>query len=790
MKTIDLKLLRDLYRSKGLLLAITAIVAVGVMCFVTMRTAYHNLEQAKDSYYRQSRMADFWIDVKKVPLVELDPLRKLRGISGIHTRIAFNATVDLEGSVEPLNGLVLSMPDVRQPVINDVVLQQGGYFTNRRENEVIVNDAFARQHKLYPGQYLHLLLNNRRQEMFIVGTAISAEFTYLVGPGSIMPDPEHFGVFYIKRTYAEDVFDFQGAANQIVGRLSRQDRQHPQHVLRRAETLLEPYGVFAVTPLKEQASNQYLTGEIEGLGAFATVVPTIFLAVAALVLNVLITRLARQQRTVVGTFKALGYSDARMFLHFLQFGLCVGVVGGLIGDLLGYLAASAMTGVYRQYFEFPRLESLFHWYTHAIGLLVSLVCATLGSLHGARAMLKLNPAEAMRPEPPRQGGAIVLEAIGWLWRSLGSSWRMALRSLFRHRVRTLAALFASTMGSGLLVTGFMMNQSMFYFLDFQFNRVSLSDVELAFSNEEGRETLDEVRHLPGVDYAEPVLNVGCTFTHGPYRRKASITGLAPNAELTVPRDTSAARIDVPSTGLVMTRALADRLHVDVGGTLTMTPVKGQRRPVEMRVVRVADSYIGMQTYADIEYLSRSIGEVFAQNGAQLRIDRRRETELNRELKQTPGVQSVLSRHDLIANLEKTMLESQSIFIGVLVLFAGVIFFGSIVNASLVNLAERQREVATFRALGYGEWRIGGTFLRESMVTNLIGTLLGMPVGYGLTVLTSMSYANELIRLPVVTANWIWGVTLLISLVFGLLAHGVVQWSIHRMNFLEALKVKE
>jgi putative ABC transport system permease protein len=118
------------------------------------------------------------------------------------------------------------------------------------------------------------------------------------------------------------------------------------------------------------------------------------------------------------------------------------------------------------------------------------------------------------------------------------------------------------------------------------------------------------------------------------------------------------------------------------------------------------------------------------------------------------------------------------------------FFGSIVNASLVNLAERQREVATFRALGYGPWRIGGLFFRESLLTSAVGTLAGLPVGWFLVWLTVNSYDNEMLRLPVVSAPWVWATTWLLSFLFLVLAHLVVQWNIHRMNFVEALKVKE
>ncbi|MHB8865377.1 MAG: hypothetical protein ACYC6N_23600, partial [Pirellulaceae bacterium] len=210
MKMLDRKLLRELYRSKGLLLAITSIVAVGMICFVSMRSAYHNLQRAKDRYYQQCRMADFWVDLKKVPVAELAALEKIFGIQQLTPRIQFAATVDLENVDKPINSLVVSLPDTRQSAVNDIVLRQGDYFTNRRENEVIVNAAFARHHNVYPGSWIHVLLNNRRQELFVVGTAGSSEFTYLLGPGAVVPDPSSFGVLYLKQSFAEDVFDFEG----------------------------------------------------------------------------------------------------------------------------------------------------------------------------------------------------------------------------------------------------------------------------------------------------------------------------------------------------------------------------------------------------------------------------------------------------------------------------------------------------------------------------------------------------------------------------------------------------
>lgn len=792
MSVLHRKLGRELRASGLLLLAVVSIIAVGVACFVSMGAAYYNLNEAKRSYYRQCRMADFWMDLKKVPLTELDGLARLPGIAAIRPRIQFYATVDLENRNKPLNGLVLSLPDRREPVINDVVIRRGGYFSDRRRNEVIVSDAFAAHHHLAPGQWIHLVLNNRRQELFIVGTAISSEFVYLMPPGGLAPDRENYGVFYLKNSYAEEVFDFDGAANQVVGRLAPEVRDDPRELFRRAEDLLAPYGVFLTTALADQASNNFLTQEIAGLRVFAVFMPAIFLAVAALVLNVLLGRLAEQQRTVMGTLKALGYSDRRVFWHFLELALAVGATGAVLGCGLGHWIGGWMTATYRAFYELPDLTNRLYWGVMLSAGAISIGCAVLGSLRGSRAVLRLQPAEAMRPKPPKRGGAVFLERVGWFWRRLSSDWRLVLRGVIRNRVRTLAGAFAAAMGSALLVSGFMMVDASQYMLDFQFKWIIKSDVDLALKDEQNDDALFEAARLPGVDRAEPTLNVACTFSHGPYRKKGAVTGIAPGATLTVPREVDARPIPIPPVGVVMTRKMAELLHVRPGDSVLVEPVKGLREPRRVCVRHVADSFMGLSVYADVGYLSRLIGEEYAVNGIQLATDRdpARLDALYRELKAMPALEAVSDRRAMVESLEKIFLEQMGIFTGALVVFAGVVFFGSILNASLINLAERQGEVATLRVLGYGPWRVGSLLLRESMIVTLVGTVLGMPIGYGLSVLSSWAYDTELFRFPVVSTpgTWIWTVAL--AVLFGLSAHLFVQRAIHRMNWLEALQAKE
>jgi putative ABC transport system permease protein len=698
----------------------------------------------------------------------------------------------LERQLEPVNAYVVSLPDQRRPVINDVVLKRGGYFTERRRNEVLVTESFARRHKLYPGQWINLILNNRREELLIVGTAVSSEFVYLVSPGSIIPDPQRFGVFYLKQSYAEEVFDMDGAANQLLGRLPPEERDQPDDVLNRLERRLANYGVLQKTPLSEQPSNRYLSDEIRGVGVFSTIMPSMFLAVAALVLYVLMSRLIDQQRVLIGTLKAIGYSNGQLFIHYTLFGAVVGICGGAVGSAAGYFLSVLVTELYRSLFEFPNLVNRVDPQLYASGVLISMGCALFGSSQGAWAALRLKPAEAMRPQPPKTGGAIFLERWRWLWQRLDFGWRMTFRNIVRQRTRSAVTVFAAMMGAALTLTGFTLQTSLHYLLDFQFEKIMRSDFDLIFKDERDVAALDEARRLPGVTRAEPLLDLACDFQNGAYRRKGVISGMSAAAELTIPRDARGARLRIPPTGLLMTRKLAELLHVRVGEKITVTPNQGLREPLSMPIVEICDSYIGLSVYADRDYLCRLIDEESLVTGVQLRVEHHPHVYQSfcREVKRLPSLQAFSAREANIRNLRETFVNVQETVILLIVVFAGVIFFASLLNTTLISLAERRREIATLQVLGYTPWQIGGFFLRESMALNLLGTALGFPLGYVLVWYMTVVYNTEMFRFPLIMPPLVWLKTCLAAITFGLAAHVFVQREIHKFDWRDALNVKE
>ncbi|HOO62912.1 MAG TPA: FtsX-like permease family protein [Synergistaceae bacterium] len=795
MKVLTRKLLRDILRSRGMLLAVILVITAGNTCFVALLSSYFNLSRAKNEYYREYFMADFWVELKKCPTQEASRiLADFPDIARVRQRIVFPARVDIPEASEPVNGMVLSLPGYQDSTINGIALRRGSYFTYELRNQVICSDKFARARGIEPGDILTLITGGVRKELVVTGTADSPEYIYLTAPGSMVDDPESYGIFYVKQDFAEDLFNYEGACNNITGLFSPEGRRQSEYLLRKLSEELAPYGVYAAYSRKEQFSALLIDSEIEGLRSMSIILPLVFLGISALILNVLMTRIAEQQRTTVGTLKALGYSNGKLVLHYLGFGIFAGITGGLLGGILGFFSSQGLTVIYRMYFTFPRLYADFYPFIFLEALGISVFFASLGTLRGLHHILRLRPAEAMRlPAPPR-GESLFLERYASLWKALGFRWQMVLRSIFRQPMRSFIALLSSSLGAAILLLAFGFVDSMDNMMSFQFEKVLRSDYRLTFKNPVPREALQELSRLPGVLRGEPLFSVGGTFTSRNARKRGSITGILPEGDLLVPRNQRGNRVPLPSEGLLMTDRMARDLGLRPGDSVSFLPVRGEQRERLLPVTSVVYSALGLGVYAPLEYLEKIMREEETVTEAALLLEPRSgpevRTKLLKALAERPEIESISD-----IGREKRILKKQ--FDGslkgtaiVMILFAGIIFFGSILNGALISLEERKREIATLKVLGYHNAAIGSLFFREILITNLSGAVLGMPLGYFGLALLVKTFQNDIYAFPgvVFPLSYLW--TLLLAFLFVLLSYGILYRSLCKLPWREALNVKE
>jgi putative ABC transport system permease protein len=792
MSVLNRKLGRDLLGHVWSLLPVIAVIAVGTGLYIGLATSHRILVASQADYYNKYRFADFWVHVKKAPLTEAEKVARLPGIAAIDTRVVFDVILDLPGVAKPISGRLISMPERGfEEAINGICLVRGSGFSHDRDEEVILGEAFAQEHLLEPGDRISLILNRKRESFVIAGTAISPEYVYMVrGQGDILPDPKHFGILYVKEDYAREVLDFKDAFNELTGLLVPGYDRDVDILLDRIDRMLDPYGVLSTTPRSRQASHRFLSDEIRGLRVTSTILPVIFLGVAAMVLNILLRRMAERQRVIIGTLKSLGYSDRSVLLHFIGFGVVVGLIGGVAGVLVGVATTGAMIEMYKSFFQFPSFTMKTYPDVLLIGVAISVAFSTVGAARGVWRVLKLEPAEAMRPAPPEKGGAVFLERFPFLWKRLSFRSHIAIRSLVRNYKRSLGGVLATGLSAAIIFMTLAMYDATFFLVDYQYEQVLHSDADIGMRDDKSIAALYEARALPGVDYAEPLLSLVCDLTNGRYSRRMAITGLPREHRLTTPRQADYSPIDIPPSGLAMSSKLAEILHLKLGDHVQLTPVRGRRETVSVPVNSIVESFLGLECYADLEYLSRIVDEAKAVNAVQLAVNPAKLDELFREIKELPNAQGLSLRADAKANIDETLTEVMASSLGLTILFAGLLAFGTMLNSSLIEIGDRTRDISTFRVLGYKPLQVAGVFFRQNLIISALGLAAAYPFGYAMNVLLMEFYDTELYRMPVVIRPSSIIGTALSAALFVLITQYFVYRTIRRLDWVEGLKVKE
>jgi len=790
MKVLDRKLLRDLRTSKGQSLAVIAVMLCGVAAFVCVLSAYRSLTLTRDTYYQAYRFADFWIPFERAPRRAARKVEALPGVLRAQARIVEDVNLDVEGIDEPCTGRMISLPVRQGSAINDIHMVSGRYFSADDRNEVILSDRFFRENRLAIGDYVWATMNDRKQPLRIVGTALGPEYVYMIsGAREFMPNPERFAILWVSVGFAEMAMGMQEACNEIVGFLDPD--ANIDATLDRIESVLKPYGAVTAVHRDDQLSNRYLSDEITGLGVTARIIPVIFMGIAALILMLMLDRLVQRERTVIGVLKAYGYSNAAIGGHYLKFALVLAMTGAALGFFLGQSLGGALMRVYVEFFEFPLLRHRVYPDVLALSLAISAAAAALGAAWAVRGVVQIDPAQAMRPAAPRAGHRLLLERVGVLWRRVGFIGKMVLRDVFRYKVRSGLTVFGVTVSVAILMMGYFMGDSMDYLIDYQFNVSQRQDVRVAFQTERGKGAYLDAARLPHVRRAEPLLEYPFTLESDWRKKDTVVTGVRPGDRMVGLETAGGRRVDVGDGGLVLSEHLAQTLRLAPGDEVMMRPLLGRAgRDTVVRVRSVVQQYLGTGAYMNLHALSRVLDEPFAVNSVLLQVEPAGEQQLNRELKDVPGVASVEIKKDARRRIEETLAQSMAISNVALGLFAGVIAFAIIYNTTVVSLMERTRELASLRVLGFTLGEIRRIVFGQNTLLAAAGAVLGIPLGVAFCRAIIDAYDTEVYRLPFHITPATFVTTVLTIAVFVLVANLATWRRIGQLDMIEVLKSRE
>ncbi len=726
MKALDRKLLRDLRLMWSQALTIALVVASGVAGFITSFSAYDALSWSRDLYYADARFADVFATLKRAPLALERQLEGMAGAAHVQTSLAQVVPITVPNVADPIIGRLIGL-DLRAPQrLNKVHLRSGRMLGAQRGAalETLVSEGFALGRGLKPGDRINALINGKREQLLIVGIALSPEYIFAGMGGS--PDQRGFGVFWLDRDALAAAYNMEGAFNQVAVRLGPGASEGA--VIDQLDRLLAPYGGASAHGRDLQMSHMILSSEIKEQRVLGSVLPSIFLAVAGFLLNVVLSRQIATQREQVAALKALGYGNRAIGLHYLKLVLLIVLLGVTLGLILGTLLGHWFVGIYADVFRFPELRYRVKPELILAAVGVALAAAVLATLHAIRATVRLAPAEAMRPPAPGVYKPMLVERLG-LRHWFSPAMRMILRTMERRALRTGLTIFGIAVAMAIVITGAFWRDAIAVLMDTQFNRVLRGDVSIALLEASPARIRHEALKLPHVSAVEVARSAPVRLVHANHSWRGSIQGKPARPELHRIVDLQQRVVAPPRDGLLLTDRLADRLQVKPGDRVRVEFLEGRREVMEIAVSAVVVEMMGMNAYIERQSLNRMLREGDLVNQITLAAQRGHEPELLNRLKELPRVAVAFSKSVMMKNIEDVTARNVLVFSAILTAFATVIAIGVVYNNARIALAERAWELASLRVLGFSRVEVSAFLLGELAIEIALALPLGMVLGY-------------------------------------------------------------
>jgi len=724
-------------------LAVGATVVIGVMMFTATYDSYLNLTASYEQTYDRLAFADMTITGGDEDLPAA--LADVEGISTITVRHTADLPITIESTT--LRGRLIGMPAGTQPEVNKIDVQEGTYLSESGDFEALAEVHVARTFELDASDSFEVVVGPG-QVFDIVGIAASAEYIWPApSPQEVFSDPKQFGVFFVDESLVSQLPPSVSARETLV---LYEDGVATEDVDTAVHQAATDAGSTSILTQADQPSNSTLQLDVEGFGQIAIAFPILFLTAAGMAVYVLLTRIVSSQRSIIGTLRASGMSASELRRHYLSFGLWVGTVGAIIGVLLGAVAGAAMTSMYTGLLDIPDTVIVIRPLTILIGIMFGVIAGAVSALVPARAAYKIAPAEAMRGTMPQMPGSTSwMERVIPTLSRLPVRTRMTLRGIGRSKRRSLSTVLGVVLALILILASVGMIDSIVAMIDKQFNEIALQDASVIASEPVTADVLSDVSSVEGVTRAEPVAGLHASITDNGDTLATVLQGFENDTRMhgwTNPSET------LPPEGALAGRGIADKLGVSEGDLLHID-LPTHDVTIVLELIEFVDEPLGIPLYARADVITEALRNAGVTDPEALMA--------------APTVTSVMTLFDPAVSRSATIVALEDIpsvlavqdartlyeivqqflalfyaFIGIMLIFGGLMAFSLMFNTISVNIAERSTEFATLKANGMADRTIAWMVVNENMLLTTIGIIPGVLLGIGVSALFLSSFNND------------------------------------------------
>jgi putative ABC transport system permease protein len=787
VRALDVKLLRDIRRLWAQALAIALVIAGGTASLVLAVGSFRSLDETRIAYYERYQFADVFALVRRAPKVLADRIAEIPGVAAVDMRIAKLAVLDIPGFAEPATGQFISLPEQGRPALNRLYMRTGRTPEPGRADEAVVDDGFAKAHGFALGDRFGAILNGRKRDLTIVGTALSPEFVYAIGPGDRMPDEARFAIVWMSEKALAGAYDLDGAFSSVSLKLLR-GASEPE-VITRLDALLDPFGGQAAYGRRDQTSDAYLDHGLAMLKNMSSTLPPIFLLVAAFLINLTLGRVVALEREQIGLLKALGYRSITIALHYVKFVVAIVAVGIVIGSIAGTWLEVDVTRLYARFYHFPFLIFVRSPNLHALAAALSLVAAVAGALRALKVVATLPPAVAMLPPAPPRFRRLLPAKLSFR-HILSQPAVMTLRNISGHPFRGALTALGMALATGILVASLFLDGSMEALIDVTYFMSDRQDASVRFTERRPLNVVEQVARLPGVLAAEPYREVPVRIRKGVLERRITISGRPADADLNRIIDVDLHPVVLPKDGLAVSAWLAHILDARVGDFVEVDLLEGQHRTISLPVTALVEDYFGLQGMMDADALAHLLREAPALNSINLSLDAIKRDEFYAAIKKMPSVSGAVLQRISLANFREALAVLVTKMANIYTGLAAVIAFGVVYNSTRIALSERARELASLRVLGFTGAEATRILLLELALLALVAQPPGWAIGYGLAWALETKMAADVMRAPLLVDPQTYVLSSGIALVAAAFSALVVWQRIKRLDLVAVLKTRD
>ena len=538
------------------------------------------------------------------------------------------------------------------------------------------------------------------------------------------------------------------------------------------------------------------TKSVENIGV---VFPAVFFIVATLISLTSMTRMVEEQRTQIGTLKALGYSKIQIASKYIIYASLASIIGGILGMCVGFvLLPKIIWMMYEMMYQIGDISLSFNLTYGALGLGLIYICIVGATIYSLIKELKETPAILMRPKAPKIGKRVLLERITFIWKRLSFSRKVTIRNIFRYKKRFLMTVIGIFGCTSLILAGFGLKDSISAIMPNQYEKVFDYDMQISLKNGLDESQLQEI--VNKLDQKEEITKIVKTYM----TTSTAVNGeLEEDVQIIVPQDEEALKgiinikdaktkedVDLNDNEICLTDKAAELLKVKVGDTIKLKESNGDEK--EVKISNIVENYIYHYVYMSKELYQTLYGKDYETNVLLTQntdLSEEQEENLATEIMQENEVSSISLTSTAITMMDDTM-KSLNYVVVVLIVSAGLLAFVVLYNLANVNISERIRELATIKVLGFYDREVYDYVTRETVLLTLIGIAIGLIGGYFLNYFIIGTCEINMLRFSKIINPLSYVYSILITIGFTLIVNIATYFALKKIDMIESLKSVE